>query len=497
MTEQERGQTPLAEIDRTQGRDELNLAEFPLFSLAQRIPSGEKTLAFETTVEDKAGNVLNRRFEMVASEKYGLPTVRDADVLLALVLLAKRRDPEFESPEVYFSRYELCEVLGWGHGGKSYDRITQALLKWKTISLFHSSWWSKDRDRFEQVRGFSLVDDVTLNSHRGRGSSQIELPLSSVVFGRRYHESLRAGNIRRINLAEYFTLRIPAARQLYRILGKRFYHRRAVEFDLRTLAQEHVGLSRNYKMPSKIKEKLAPAIEELESIGFIEESAAGGRYAKTPHTRSDWTVRFRRGTTAEIEERPLAGSVSDRPALRRLIKKLTDRGVSPHAARGLAEDPSVSAAAVEAKVELLDWLVAEGHASAPSNPGGWLVKAIAEDYSPPPELRTAEERAAERRAAEEAAAARKKKRAAANRKEEAEKQAQLAAHRSRWDRVSAYVESLPASDRKRLIDEAIAAAPSGPRWKGAADYRRSPETASMLARSAYEIALTEHVEPRL
>jgi hypothetical protein len=45
-----------------------------------------------------------------------------------------------------------------------------------------------------------------------------------------------------------------------------------LEFDLQTLV-EHLGMSRNYD-DTQIRRALQPAIEELEQIGFIEESPA-------------------------------------------------------------------------------------------------------------------------------------------------------------------------------------------------------------------------------
>ena len=66
-----------------------------------------------------------------------------------------------------------------------------------------------------------------------------------------------------------FALKSAVSKQLYRSLDKRFYHRRDWTFDPPELAFEHVGLSRNYAVRN-IKQKLQPALEELEAIGFLE-----------------------------------------------------------------------------------------------------------------------------------------------------------------------------------------------------------------------------------
>ena len=83
---------------------------------------------------------------------------------------------------------------------------------------------------------------------------------------------------------------------MYRFLDKRFYTRREWTFDLRTFAFGHIGLSRNYTA-AKIKEKLQPAIDELETIGFIDKMDREERYEKV--ARGEWTI-----TLASEEEEP-------------------------------------------------------------------------------------------------------------------------------------------------------------------------------------------------
>ena len=58
-------------------------------------------------------------------------------------------------------------------------------------------------------------------------------------------------------------------------LGKRFYVQGDWTFDLNEIAFDRVGLSRSYTDAGKIKEKLQPAIDELEA------SVSSGRSAAT------------------------------------------------------------------------------------------------------------------------------------------------------------------------------------------------------------------------
>jgi len=71
-------------VEVVEGRDELNLAEFPLAALADRVPSDQKTLVFTDTIWDQqARQTVVRRLTISASDRYGLPTALDDEHLVA------------------------------------------------------------------------------------------------------------------------------------------------------------------------------------------------------------------------------------------------------------------------------------------------------------------------------------------------------------------------------------------------------------------------------
>ena len=115
------------------GRDELNLAEFPIALLADRVPRGQRTLYFE----DGHG-----RLTVTGSDAYGLPAAADADVIVALIYLTKLRN-NFLDVKVNFSRYELVNLLGWPDQGWSYKRLEESLNHWHGVSLsYDGCWWN-------------------------------------------------------------------------------------------------------------------------------------------------------------------------------------------------------------------------------------------------------------------------------------------------------------------------------------------------------------------
>ena len=87
-------------IPRSLGRDELNLAEFPLTALCDRVPAGCKTLVFEDTDPgpgdrgDGHPEVDHHR----QTTQYGLPTALDDDVIVGLIQLTKAAN-NFTEPD--------------------------------------------------------------------------------------------------------------------------------------------------------------------------------------------------------------------------------------------------------------------------------------------------------------------------------------------------------------------------------------------------------------
>ena len=51
----------------------MNFCEFPLATLSDRVPGGQKTLEFEDTLK-YGGKEVSRKLTITASDKYGLPT---------------------------------------------------------------------------------------------------------------------------------------------------------------------------------------------------------------------------------------------------------------------------------------------------------------------------------------------------------------------------------------------------------------------------------------
>ena len=261
----------------------MNLAEFPIALLADRVPQGQKTMQFK----DQHGTLT-----VTGSDAYGLPTATDADVIVALIYLTKLRN-DFQDIKVGFSKYEIINLLNWSDDSYYYKRLEQSFHRWSGVLLVYDKcWWNNKTKRYVSAN-MHIIDSVVFaepGSHARGGQSP--LPLSTFTWNKTFIESCQADNLRQLDLDTYFLLKSAISKRLYRFLGKRFYRQDDWTFDLNEIAFDRIGLSRNYGDAYKIKEKLQPAIVELEAIGFLKPLSRNDRYTKID--RGQWSIRLTR-----------------------------------------------------------------------------------------------------------------------------------------------------------------------------------------------------------
>lgn len=452
-------------------KDELNLAEFPIAALTDRIPDGQTTMVFEDRIERRDSPPIVRRLTIMGTHKHGLPTSLDDEVLVGLIQLTKRRS-NFTDPRVQFSRYELIELLGWPQSGQSYRRIEEALHRWVGVVLmYEKAWWDNAAKSWVDEQ-FHVLDNVTLydrerwrtssrsgrsgkGDHRGgTKADKPPLPLSSFRWNEVIFQSFQSGNLKQLDLEFYLKLRLPTTKRMYRFLDKRFYRRARLDFDLRTLACEHVGLSRSYA-PTELKRRLKPALEELEQLGFLEPLGPDERYSYV--RRGCWKIIFIRGSRATAEAQDLDARQEQQPA--ELVESLRARGVTARTAQELVE--SHPPARVRTKIEVFDWLLRNEDRRVGKNPAGYLVASIRSDYQAPGDYQAREEKA---KAAEKARAATVEAKAEQERRRTRDRE-QVEHDKAREERLRAAWEALPESEREVIQAAVKAENPGIGRWK--------------------------------
>jgi hypothetical protein len=453
-------------------RDELNFAEFPLAALTDQIPKGQKTLEFTDSIFDSGRKqMVTRKLTISASDRFGLPTALDDEVILGLIQLSHRN--AFAEPKVHFSRYELIKLLGWRDESKSYERIAESLNRWVGVTLYYDkAWWSKEEQCWVD-ESFHILEQVTIfdrerrERHRSARQDDPNAGLSSIVWNSVVFNSFKTGYLKQLDLELYKTLESRIAKRIYRFLDKRFYHKARHDFDLREFACEHVGLSKGYHN-GEIKRRLKPAIEELESVRFLEPLPTDERFRSAQ--RGEWTVVFVKfGAGKQL---PAEVGEKDQGITRELI----DVGVTPASARDLVGRYDESR--IREKIAVTKWLLGKKDRRVSQNPAGFLYTAVVRDFAPPADYVEAVNR---KQSPKEKAPPTK---TAGREPVEAEKE------RARLD---AYWSTLSPDEKERFEEEAVGMTDKFL----AAQYRSGEKSGGSLFRAARQAILDQHIRKKL
>ncbi len=356
--------------------DELNLAEFPLAAISDRFLDGTKTVVLEDTVFDHEQNRhLPRRLTLSGSDRYGLPTSKDDDVLLACIQLSRLCD--FSSREVSFSRYEILRLLGWADETRNYDRVATSLRRWKGLSIFSDRAFYDHEQKSWVNRDFGVFDNLVIY-RREVIQGKAAPGCSRFVWNEVLFRSFQSGYLKQLDWNLYCKLTSPVAKRLYRFLDKRFYHSSRVVIDLMELGLRKVRLSGNYNS-AQLKRTLQKGIEELERLWDLKYRSPEERFHKDGLGK--WIAIFERKTkrdrtTVESAIKRVATTAQSTAVLntqsnpQELECQLIKRGIGPASAEELSL--SQPATRIREMLELYDWYNNRGQPRGP----GFLVQAL-------------------------------------------------------------------------------------------------------------------------
>jgi len=463
------------EFDFQSGRDEINLAEFPLW-FHGKTPPKNNTLVFTSSVNDSgARRIVQRKMTLRALEEYGLPVERDGSVLMGLFSLAFKAN-EFKSREFSFTFKELIDFLEWDDSGQNYDRIELAIKRWDSIHIEFDGWYDKANKGWADAPMLCgiLGGGKLQPKHRRHLKSQMR-------WHEDFYKTLQSHNILKLDYKDYNALQMSSAKQAMRFLGKEFGIKPVVNIDLRQFACEHVGLSRSYK-PNKLRKILDDIFEELEAIQFIQPAPPEGRYQRVD--RSTWNVIIKKPRnkplTADVRQTEL---FSDNP----LVDILVGRGITKKDARTLVE--SHTAQEIELQIEFLDFRLQREDEIR--SIGGYLRKAIENGHSAPAGYSSKADRKAEAVAIAEAKENRRKSEDNKAKLEEAEKKHHDEKEAAEWELIETYLASLSPSEREECIEQSLGTLL--PKMRSKARQYLVDGKDSVY----YEVALRNHVLPLL
>jgi hypothetical protein len=422
------------------GRDEMNLAEFPITLLTDRVPKDQKEAVYQDDMfDERTGLTLTRKLTISAGN-HGLTTAADDEVILSLIQLTKQKN-NFTNRRLDFSRHELVQMLGWSVGGASYDRILLSLKRWTSVFLQYENAWRDNRTKTWTTVGFHIVDRYELVDNRTT-NEQLDLLPSHIIWGEDIFESFQAGYLKPLDYDLCTGLSNSTAKRMYRFLDKRFHHKPDWTFDLKEFAHEHIGLGRHYEGPAHLKRNLQPAITELESVGFLESLSGGERF---PRDGKSWKVRLIRKSSGQTLLPASAEVPETEPPP--LVMELIKHGMTKATAVELVQKHP--AELIERQIEYIDWLTKKKPDKI-GEPGAYLVAAIKADYAPPKDFISK----AERQRAEEAKRRANQKAAEARRLQQEERARDLAERQA----IDVYWASLTPEQQAKLDATATAEA---------------------------------------
>lgn len=409
MSPQECPQIESRRPDRS-GRDEMNLAEFPLAVLSQRVDKGVLKFNRKRTLLLPDGSALNQEWIVTGDPEYGLPQPVDEDVLLGLLKIAA--DDGFTSPTVRFSQRGLLGILRWKQQGWYYARLEQALSRLTTTTVKAKNAFWNNESKIYQTLHFGIIEAYEL--YERQGQAVVMAARSNMArFSREFFSSIQAGYLKPLDLNIYFGLKRALSKRLYRYLDKKRYRKQRFEIGLELLGSVHMGLSESTcRYASWMKKEFDRAHQELLDAGFLLEAS----YEKT--REGDWKVVYTFNPRVPKDEQlilpqdapllditapPSPQRPPERPSESPLVQQLVDRGLTPATARDIVAGKP--AEFIQRQLSQFDSL--RTHKSrAVRNPIGFLARALQEEWDitvpPEPAPAAASQSVVELRTAQEA-----------------------------------------------------------------------------------------------
>lgn len=343
-----------------------NFEDHPYFTVGNQ-RGGDGIIQYTNTIRTRDGQELKQQWTVRAVQGLGLPGTLDQDVYVALLQLIDRQGEIPADGWIGFSIYELVELLRRTHGGRDYRQIKESLERLAgTIIQSKNAFYRKSTKSYLDDT-FHLLDRVQhseTTDGSGRRGERTWVQLSKY-----FVDSYKANYLKGLDADFYWSLNSSVAKRLYRFVDKKRNQQRRWEVDLFSL-RDRIPLSQ-YQYPSKIKEKLAPAHEELTQKGFLEAVS----YRKTGEGTNLVCYEIRDGFSTRRAAPRIEPSAEVVIAVERLR------------AEGLREDVAMDLVSTHGPERCLRYAEALPFQRNIRNRAGWLKKAIQNNYeldAPPP-----------------------------------------------------------------------------------------------------------------
>ncbi len=364
---------------RPAGRDEMNIAEFPIASLTHQRKTGAdlESLSFSDYITGKNGKRVKREWEVSYNSQYGYPTPSAEDTVIALLELTKETN-DFTDRKVNFSRYQVLKKMGCSLSKQYYQRLQDDLDALSGIRIkSKNAFWDKSKKKYVTI-SFGIIDDYALygDALLSDDDNQTTLHFSIFRWNEVFFNSLKAGYIKYLDTDFYFSLDYPTTKKLFRLLDRRKYNADVVWFDLSMLAHEKLGMSRSYTAKWKIAEKLKKAHDELQAKGFL----TGFEFKKEfddNFGEKRWHIYYYFDLEVNGVEAITTPENKKETAYSALIREGIHEDRAAELIAKCPEDRLVK------QLKYFNFLKSTKSPNISKNPAGYLYNAIKEDYAPP------------------------------------------------------------------------------------------------------------------
>ena len=257
------------------GRDEMNVIEYPFATLgsARSEEASNQVRSFNHVRHDTNGQKLVSTWTIEGGTTLGLPTFFDEKLMIALMerTYLTHSSTGHEDRTCYFSRHQILRRMNVEPTGASYKKLELGLTRLRLLTIIAvNAWYDNLSKTHRTVNGFGLVDSFYLHGQRKGENPRDEGNSSSVIWSKQLYESIyTARYAKKLNVSFYMSLQNATAARMYRLLDKRAYRREDWRVPLKTLAYEHLGVSRTRTHNSALLQQLRPAINELIGHGFL------------------------------------------------------------------------------------------------------------------------------------------------------------------------------------------------------------------------------------
>lgn len=365
------------------GKDEMNLIELPFCLVSYRNSSKMKTLENRWIGQNEKGNKKEFYNIITSTDKYGLPTFRGEEVIIAVLGITGQQ--EFQNPQVHTTKCEMLSLMRWPIQSHYLKLLTETLYQIEGVLIASNHFWDMEEKAYKE-KSFHILEGHEFfdTSRRKKGTD----PKGYIRWNMDFWEFMQKGFIKPLNTEIYFSLPSNLQRRLYRYADKHIYNG-GIEIDLYDLAFNKLAMV-GYQRRAEVKRRVQEAVDGLNDRGLARVTIT------TSKTRSGYKIVIEapkksrqhlaeapdgirgQGSAEMAPEAKIGASeaISTASATTQLAQMLIERGIRPRAAGELAQKYP---ARVPIHIQVFDFMISKPDHGI-RDPQGFLRKSIEENW---------------------------------------------------------------------------------------------------------------------